>query len=122
MVGMLQELIALSYLWCTCTLFITVHIVAWSTYMYLPLYLQLILVAAGVHVGDWSEAESVPGGGSGGFPLVVFDKKMENAVVMAPASQFMAASQGVWKGMNGSSYLGFGLLGSLTKVREDNAW
>ena len=80
----------------------------------------MFLVAASVHVGDWSDAELyVPGGGSGGFPLVVFDKEMNFAVVMAPASQFMAASQGVWKGMNRSSYIGFGLLGSLTQVRKD---
>ena len=74
-------------------------------------------VAAHVSVGDWSNAELIPGGGPGGFPLVVFDRKTKTAVVMSPASQFMAASQGVWKGMNGHNYLGFGLLGSITQVR-----
>ncbi|XP_062503496.1 uncharacterized protein LOC134180364 [Corticium candelabrum] len=73
-------------------------------------------VAAHVSVGDWSNAELIPGGGPGGFPLVVFDRKTKTAVVMSPASQFMAASQGVWKGMNGHNYLGFGLLGSITQI------
>ena len=65
---------------------------------------------------DWTLAASLPGGDDGG-PVAVFDKDMQNAVVMSPASQFMGASQSVWEGMDKKShYLSFGLLGTATEV------
>ena len=65
---------------------------------------------------DWTSAASLPGGGDGG-PVAVFDKNMQNAVVMSPASQFMGASQSAWEGMDKKShYLSFGLLGTATEV------
>lgn len=74
-------------------------------------------VAGSLFVGDWSNADKLPGGDHGGIPTVVFDKAMKNAVVMSPASQFMAAALSVWEGMDKTNNVGFGLLGSVTKVR-----
>ena len=65
---------------------------------------------------DWTSAASLPGGGDGG-PVTVLDKDMQNAVIMSPASQFMAASQFSSTVMDKKShYLSFGLLGKAVEV------
>ena len=73
-------------------------------------------MAGSVYVGDWGDADKLPGGDHGGIPAVVFDKAMKNAVVISPASQFMAAAQSVWEGMDKTDNVGFGLLGAVTEV------
>ena len=76
----------------------------------------LIKVSGDTTTMDWTSAASLPAGGDGG-PVAVFDKNMQNAVVMSPASQFMGASQSAWEGMDKKShYLSFGLLGTATEV------
>ena len=47
---------------------------------------------ADVHVGTWDSKSDITGGLSAGLPLTVFDKAMENTIVISPFSQFMAAS------------------------------
>ena len=77
----------------------------------------LFSVAATISISDWVKAgDDLPGGGSGGLPLIVFDKVMRNAVVVSPANQFMGSAQGVWKSDDGNENVGFGLLGTVTEV------
>ena len=68
---------------------------------------------------DWASARSLPGVGGERGPVTVFDREMQNAVVMAPASQFMAASSMVWEGgRRQNRYLGFGLYGRMKEVQH----
>ena len=43
------------------------------------------------HVGQWNQAE-VTTGMAAGLPLTIFDKAMENTVVISPFREFMATS------------------------------
>ena len=52
----------------------------------------VFLVMKNVHVGTWDSKSDITSGMSGGLPLTVFDKAMENTIVISPFSQFMAAS------------------------------
>ena len=52
----------------------------------------LFLVMADVHVGQWNSKSEITSGLSGGLPLTVFDKAMENTIVISPFSEFMATS------------------------------
>ena len=45
-----------------------------------------------VHVGQWNSKSDITTGMSGGLPLTVFDKAMENTIVISPFSEFMATS------------------------------
>ena len=45
-----------------------------------------------VHVGQWQTKNSFQSGFSGGLPLAVFDKAMENTIVISPFREFMATS------------------------------
>ena len=47
---------------------------------------------ADVRAGQWNSKSDITSGMTGGLPLTVFDKAMENTVVISPFSQFMAAS------------------------------
>jgi len=47
---------------------------------------------ADVHVGKWDSNSNIMSGLSAGLPLTVFDKTMENTVVISPFSEFMATS------------------------------
>ena len=68
-------------------------------------------------IGRWSPDVPVYGDIDGGFPLVVYDSVMENAVVMAPASDFMSANQATFTNKaTGEKTLTFGLLSSITEV------
>jgi len=69
------------------------------------------------HTGKFnaSTITSVPGGFSGGAPLVIFDSESEqNALVISPASNFMAASQVYQTGA-----IQAGLMGSIQSVPAD---
>jgi hypothetical protein len=72
-----------------------------------------------MYVGDWADVTKLPGGDHGGIPAVVFDKQMKNAVVISPASQFMAAAQSVWEGMDKTNNVGFGLLNAVTEIPKN---
>jgi hypothetical protein len=68
-------------------------------------------------IGRWSPDIPVYSGIDGGFPLVVFDSAMENAVVMAPASDFMSANQATFTDdATGDKTLTFGPLSSITEL------
>ena len=68
-------------------------------------------------IDKWSADTPVYGDIDGGFPLVVFDKVMENAVVMAPATDFMSANQATFTNNSTSEKtLTFGPLSSITEV------
>ena len=45
-----------------------------------------------VHVGQWDSKSDIITGMSGGLPLTVFDKAMENTIVISPFREFMATS------------------------------
>jgi len=45
-----------------------------------------------VHVGQWNSKSYITTGLSGGLPLTVFGKAMENTIVISPLSEFMATS------------------------------
>ena len=45
-----------------------------------------------VDVGQWNSKSDITTGLSGGLPLTVFDKAMENTIVISPFSEFMATS------------------------------
>ena len=51
-----------------------------------------LLVMENVHVGQWHTKSSIKTGMSGGLPLTIFDKAMENTVVISPFREFMATS------------------------------
>jgi len=58
------------------------------------------------------EIASIPGGLSGGFPIVIFDdSSSQNSLVISPASNFMAGSH-----VYTSGALAAGLLGSITSI------
>ena len=76
-------------------------------------------VAAFMKIDKWSPDTPVYGDIDGGFPLVVFDSEMENAVVMAPATDFMSANQATFTDpVTGEKTLAFGPLSSITEVRR----
>ena len=78
-------------------------------------------VAAFMKLGKWSADTSIYGDIDGGFPLVVFDSEMENAVVLSPAGDFMAANQATFKNdKTGEKTLTFGPLSSITEVRTSD--
>ena len=45
-----------------------------------------------VDVGQWNSKSDITSGYDGGLPLTVFDKAMENTIVISPFSEFMATS------------------------------
>lgn len=55
----------------------------------------------------------------GGFPVVFFDKEMENTIVMSPRNTFMSSVQATWNPKTiRTAVVGFGLLGSVKEVPE----
>jgi len=47
---------------------------------------------ANVRIGKWNSKSDIKTGIGSGLPLTVFDKTMENTVVISPFSEFMATS------------------------------
>ena len=47
---------------------------------------------ADVHVGNWDSKSDITSGMKAGLPLTIFDKAMENTVVISPFREFMATS------------------------------
>ena len=45
-----------------------------------------------VHVDQWNSNSDITTGMDGGLPLTVFDKAMENTIVISPFTEFMATS------------------------------
>ena len=45
-----------------------------------------------VDVGQWNSKSDITSGFDGGLPLTVFDKAMENTIVISPFREFMATS------------------------------
>ena len=52
----------------------------------------MITVMADVNVGQWDSKSDITTGMSGGLPLTVFDKAIENTIVISPFREFMATS------------------------------
>jgi hypothetical protein len=76
-------------------------------------------MAAFMKIDKWSPDTPVYGDIDGGFPLVVFDSEMENAVVMAPATDFMSANQATFTDpVTGEKTLAFGPLSSITELPQ----
>ena len=74
-------------------------------------------VAAFMKIDKWSPDIPVYGDIDGGFPLVVFDSVMENAVVMSPVMDFMSANQATFTNQKiGEKTLTFGPLSSIIEV------
>ena len=77
----------------------------------------LYTVAAFIKVDKWATNTAIYGDIDGGFPLVVFDSEMENAVVLSPSSDFMSANQATFMNdKTGEKTLTFGPLSSITEV------
>ena len=67
--------------------------------------------------GKWTESEKVYGELDGGFPLVVFDSKMETAVVLSPMNTFMTALQtSITSKKTNDTMLTFGPLSTLVEA------
>ena len=78
-------------------------------------------MAANINIGKWSPSDDIYGDVDGGFPLVVFDSKLENTVVLSPWNAFMAANQiSFTDSTTGGKVLSFGPLGSITEVSESS--
>ena len=74
-------------------------------------------------IDKWSPDIPVYGDIDGGFPLVIYDSIMENAVVMSPAIDFMSANQATFiNDKTGEKTLTFGPLSSITEVSEDSRY
>ena len=54
--------------------------------------LNTIVVMADVHFGQWNSKSDFASGMGAGLPLTVFDKAMENTIVISPFREFMATS------------------------------
>ena len=81
------------------------------------------IVAAFIKIDRWSPDIPVYGDIDGGFPLVVYDSVMENAVVLAPGEEFMAANQATFTDdKTGEKTLAFGPLSSITEVSGRIYW
>ena len=52
----------------------------------------MITVMADVRAGQWNSKSDITTGLNGGLPLTVFDKAMENTIVISPLREFMATS------------------------------
>ena len=66
-------------------------------------------------VAPWSEV--VYHGADGGLPLVIFDNKLENAIILSPLNSFMASSiTSSPTGVFDETTVGFGLLSTIKEV------
>ena len=52
----------------------------------------MFTVMADVRAAQWNSKSDITTGLSGGLPLTVFDKAMENTIVISPFREFMATS------------------------------
>ena len=74
-------------------------------------------VAAIIKDGKWSPTTGVYGDRDGGFPLVVFDSKMENTVVLSPfLGSFTANQASFTDSVTGERVLTFGPISSIKEV------
>ena len=74
-------------------------------------------VMADVHVGQWNSKSDIATGMSGGLPLTVFDKAMENTIVISPSREFMATSSHLDTSSN-PRVLQLGVFGKADKVTK----
>jgi len=58
---------------------------------YHPYFVFISIVMSDGYVGQWNSAK-VTSGMKAGLPLTIFDKAMENTVVISPFREFMATS------------------------------
>ena len=70
---------------------------------------------ANTHFGTWNSKSDVISGLGGGLPLTVFDKAMENTIVISPFSEFMATSSHLDTSSN-PRVLQLGVFGKADKV------
>ena len=72
---------------------------------------------ADVRAGQWNSKSDITSGMSGGLPLTVFDKAMENTIVISPFSEFMATSSHLDTSSN-PRILQLGVFGKADKVTK----
>ena len=77
----------------------------------------MLSVMADVRVGQWNSKSDITSGMSGGLPLTVFDKAMENTIVISPFSEFMATSSHLDTSSN-PRVLQLGVFGKADKVTK----
>ena len=70
-----------------------------------------------VRVGQWNSKSDIATGMSGGLPLTVFDKAMENTIVISPFKEFMATSSHLDTSSN-PRVLKLGVFGKADKVNK----
>ena len=70
---------------------------------------------ASTHFGTWNSKSDVISGFHGGLPLTVFDKAMENTIVISPFTEFMATSSNLDTTTN-PRVLQLGVFGKADKV------
>ena len=70
--------------------------------------------AAFVKIGAFNKSSSVYSNIDGGFPLTVFDNKMENTLIISPLDTFMSASLSTISPT--STIFGLGIVGNVTSV------
>ena len=75
------------------------------------------LVTADVRVGQWNSSSDIATGMSGGLPLTVFDKAMENTVVISPFREFMATSSSLDTSSD-EKVLQLGVFGKANEVQQ----
>ena len=67
-------------------------------------------------VGRWPK-EPLPSGEDGGFPVVLFDAKMENTIVLSPMNTFMSSLQATWQSKaDQKDVFGFGIMDSVEEI------
>lgn len=70
-----------------------------------------------IEIAEWSPKNGVYGKIDGGFPLVVFNKNMDTALVLSPATTFMSATQYSFQNeQTNETIITFGPMSSIDKV------
>ena len=68
-------------------------------------------------IGQWTPDVEIYHGVEGGFPLILFDSVMDNAIVISPFNTFMSAGTGFTASTNDSKpTIGFGIISSVDSV------
>ena len=75
---------------------------------------------ANTHFGTWNSKSDIISGLAGGLPLTVFDKAMENTIVISPFREFMATSSHLDTSSN-PRVLQLGVFGKADKVTKVDA-
>ena len=78
---------------------------------------RVFAVMANTHFGTWNSKSDIISGLAGGLPLTVFDKAMQNTIVISPFREFMATSSHLDTSSN-PRVLQLGVFGKADKVNR----